>query len=305
VLIPALLLGGILDWIGMRLAGTETIYTGHSGMHFLTVNVHSTLTLPVLAENVLFLQDTAPLGTRGHVFPGFGSNGLLWSLSCEFWYYIAFPLLILLASSGQRWRVRMLCGLGLAALVLVVGDFTILWLAIPWLTGVFIACLPPPHAPGPWMRGTVVGVALTVFGAGFKFDELHPIYADPVLGLAVAFLIWVLLYCSPASVPSWYGKLAQRAAHSSYTIYLFHLPMLVFLKASLHLPFFVPGWYSCLVAGGLLLVIFLYTQLIYEVFEKHTDEVRSWLRCNPLFSGSIGINRMAGGANLRGPERKL
>jgi len=305
VLIPALLLGAILDWTGMHMAGTETIYSGRSGMHFLTGDVHSTLTLPVLAENVLFLQNTMPMGVRSHLVPCFGTNGPLWSLSCEFWYYMAFPLLILLSSRGQGWRVRMLLCLGLAASVLIVGDITILWFSIPWLAGAFVACLPALPTTGPWMRGTAVGVALMVFVAGFKFDEIHPIFADPVLGLAVALLIWVILCCATAPVPSWYAKLAQKSARSSYTLYLFHIPMLVFLKASLHLPFYVPGWYSFLVAGGMLLVILLYAQLAYELFEKHTDEVRSWLKSNAVFSRSIVMNRMAGRSSFRGTERRF
>jgi peptidoglycan/LPS O-acetylase OafA/YrhL len=278
VLIPALLLGAVLDWTGMHLAGTEAVYSGHSGMSYLIVNVHSTLTLPVLAENALFLQGTAPPGTGGHVLPRFGSNGPLWSLSCEFWYYIAFPPMVLLLAKGQSWWVRVFCGLGLAVLVWVVGSVNILWLAIPWITGALLVYLPPVPARGPWMRGTAIGVALTLSAAGLKFDEVYPGFADPLFGLAVAFLIWVILYCATAPLPAGYVRLAQRAARSSYTLYLVHFPMLVFLKASLHLPFAVPGWYTFLVGVGLLAVVLVYAQLIYELFEKHTDQVRKWLQ---------------------------
>jgi peptidoglycan/LPS O-acetylase OafA/YrhL len=56
VLLPALLLGGALDWLGMHRPGTEAVYSGNSGMHALAINVHSTLTWPVLVANNLFLQ---------------------------------------------------------------------------------------------------------------------------------------------------------------------------------------------------------------------------------------------------------
>src|ERR1039458_8382680 len=55
VLLPALLLGGALDWLGMHMAGTEAVYSGNSGMHALVINVHDVLTWPILAANGLFL----------------------------------------------------------------------------------------------------------------------------------------------------------------------------------------------------------------------------------------------------------
>jgi peptidoglycan/LPS O-acetylase OafA/YrhL len=72
--------------------------------------------------------------------------------------------------------------------------------------------------------------------------------------------------------------MARRAAHSSYTLYLVHLPMLIFLKAVLHLPRAYPGWHACLVGAGVLVAIVLYAQLVYEAFEKNTDRVRRWIR---------------------------
>jgi peptidoglycan/LPS O-acetylase OafA/YrhL len=186
--------------------------------------------------------------------------------------------MVLLLAKGQSWWVRVFCGLGLAVLVWVVGSVNILWLAIPWITGALLVYLPPVPARGPWMRGTAIGVALTLSAAGLKFDEVYPGFADPLFGLAVAFLIWVILYCATAPLPAGYVRLAQRAARSSYTLYLVHFPMLVFLKASLHLPFAVPGWYTFLVGVGLLAVVLVYAQLIYELFEKHTDQVRKWLQ---------------------------
>ena len=65
VLLPALLLGGALDWLGMHMAGTEAVYSGNSGMHALAFNVHSALTWPILAANGLFLQ-TIQLPGFGH-----------------------------------------------------------------------------------------------------------------------------------------------------------------------------------------------------------------------------------------------
>jgi len=85
VLIPALLLGGAIDLIGLRLFGTSDVYTAHHGMKLMLEAPASHLTVGTLLGNYVFLQVI--------LVPVFGSNGPLWSLGYEFWYYIAFPLL--------------------------------------------------------------------------------------------------------------------------------------------------------------------------------------------------------------------
>src|SRR5271170_6252601 len=56
VLIPALVLGGILDVAGIRVFGTAGIYGGHNDTHELVFPVTSHLSLPILAGNYTFLQ---------------------------------------------------------------------------------------------------------------------------------------------------------------------------------------------------------------------------------------------------------
>jgi peptidoglycan/LPS O-acetylase OafA/YrhL len=102
--------------------------------------------------------------------------------------------------------------------------------------------------------------------------------SELVLGLAVTATIWVTLHCATAPLPAFYVHLGRRAAHSSYTLYLVHLPRLIFLKAARHLPRAYPGWHMILVGAGVLAAILLYAQLVYEVFEKNTDRVRGWIR---------------------------
>jgi peptidoglycan/LPS O-acetylase OafA/YrhL len=96
--------------------------------------------------------------------------------------------------------------------------------------------------------------------------------------LAVTLLIWVTLYCATTPLPSLYVRVAQRAAHGSYTLYLIHFPALVFIKATMHLPRALPSWHLMLVSIGVLVVILLYAQLVYELFEKNTVRVRNWIK---------------------------
>jgi peptidoglycan/LPS O-acetylase OafA/YrhL len=73
-------------------------------------------------------------------------------------------------------------------------------------------------------------------------------------------------------------RVAKRAARSSYTLYLVHLPMLIFLKAWLHLPRALPSWHVCAISSGILVGILLYAQVVYELFEKNTERVRDWIK---------------------------
>jgi len=285
VLLPALLLGGVLDWFGMHLAGTGAIYTGRGITFSLYWNVHSSLSPKVLAANILFLQTIKPPGAHYSV-PVFGSNGPLWSLSNEFWYYMAFPLLVLMLAKGWSWWMRVACGFGLVAWGWIVGVDIIVF-GIPWLMGVLIALLPSFPARGPITRSIAVGMALALFMASlpvaakaYDFGWLvHPKWiVDSLLGVIVTFLIWVTLHCATAPLPSAYVKVSQRLSHSSYTLYLTHFPLLIFLTAALHLPRAVPSWHTLVVSTLLLALIVLYSQLAYELFEKHTDRVRKWIK---------------------------
>jgi peptidoglycan/LPS O-acetylase OafA/YrhL len=278
VLLPALALGGALDWAGMHLSGATALYSGNSGMHALTANVHATLTLPVLFGNVLFLQTASLPASLGHAIPTFGSNGPLWSLCNEFWYYIAFPIALLLITRGRSWRTRVLLVAALVAWGWLVGS-EIALLGIPWLMGVMISVLPPVPLNGKWTRRLAVAAALAIMGLALVADKLfNSMAGDLTLGVFVTLLICVTLHCATAPLPSGYVRVARRAARSSYTLYLAHLPMLIFLKAFLHLPRALPGAYTCMVALGVMAIALLYAQAVYQLFERNTDLLRQKLK---------------------------
>lgn len=278
VLVPALLLGGAIDWAGMHLPGADALYAGHSGMQALKFDVPSRLTLPVLAANGLFLQTIALPGTGGRHVPAFGTNGPLWSLSNEFWYYIAFPLLVLMFAGTRSWWKRASLGVALLFLGRFCGG-AIALLGIPWLMGALIAYLPPFPASGPWVRRLAIAAALSVFAASLALGKIYGgLEMDLLIGATVTLLLWVTLHCAAGSLPAWYIRVSQRAARSSYTLYLVHMPLLILLKAAFHLPRAFPGWHALLVAAAVLTVILLYAQLVYECFEKNTDQVRRWIK---------------------------
>ena len=92
VLLPALLLGGLLDLYSIHQFGKADFYTTVDPGH---EDPSPNDSLPTLVGNSLFLQ-TIKIPLMGGAFvQSFGSNQPLWSLCNEFWYYIAFLLLVL------------------------------------------------------------------------------------------------------------------------------------------------------------------------------------------------------------------
>ena len=283
VLLPALLLGGLLDLYSTHLVGKADFYTAVDLLHEDPPPDDS---LPTLIGNTLFLQTIKPPLMGGAFVQSFGSNQPLWSLCNEFWYYMAFPLLVLLFAKGRSWPTRAACVLGFAVLGWFVGA-RIALLGIPWLMGAFITYLPPFPAHHKVLRTLALIVAPLLTAAGIVLCGRSPIliYGDLILGVIVTFLLWVTLTCATAPLPSIYVKLSTRMARSSYTLYLTHFPFLIFLKIVLALPLFVvPNWHLFFLRLGFLPVIIIYSQLIYELFEKRTDQVRKWLK--PFVMGS-------------------
>jgi len=282
VLLPALVLGGVLDWAGMHLQNTGSVYSGQSGMHSLTVDVQDTLTPRALLANTAFLQTITLPGASGKV-PTFGSNGPLWSLSYEFWYYLAFPPLVLLLGRSRSIGIRILCVAVLVGWGWFVGS-EIALLGISWLMGVLIGQLPAVSINRNAAKALALAAALGLWVAAMMYDKSRPgIASDLLLAVPVTLLIWVILHCSSGRLPRWYAHAAQRAARSSYTTYLVHYPLLVFFKAALHLPRASIGELSVLTGVAVLLAVVLYAQVVYELFEKNTDRLRNWIK--PLVLG--------------------
>jgi peptidoglycan/LPS O-acetylase OafA/YrhL len=277
VLIPALLLGACLDAWGMHLPGAASLYAGTSGMHHLAYDVRARCTLPVLCGNLFYLQSIILPGTHRFVVPPFGSNGPLWSLSNEFWYYLLFPFLVAACSRSKTWKARLGNLAAVLAWAWLVGPM-VAWLVLPWLMGVSILFLPSTACLVRWVRTALLGSAIALVAACMVLEKLYAGYGvDFLLGLAVSALVWSLQGCTAHALPEWYRVVAHRAARSSYTLYLVHMPMLVFLLALFHLNR-QQLQSSALLAGlGLMVALIVYAQIVYEGFEKHTDQFRRWL----------------------------
>ena len=93
VLAPCLVLGGVLDLAGFHFFNQNAIYSDPLPAFGDAVPIQH-LNLLSFAGSLLFAQ------TRFTTV--FGSNGPLWSLFNEFWYYVTFPALVWIVLSLKR-----------------------------------------------------------------------------------------------------------------------------------------------------------------------------------------------------------
>jgi peptidoglycan/LPS O-acetylase OafA/YrhL len=224
-----------------------------------------TLLLTIFAFTVVAAQERIP-GTVGQVanilliqawWPKgswyFGGNGVSWSLSCEMFFYLLFPLLIL-AVRRLRWR-----GLGLTAagvLIIQVGAPVVaallkmpgniyFWLffifppyrLLEFILGMLLARAVVLGLKVRWPRSTTMmalaGLGLVAF-ACTEYTVSTGQYLDrPFVALAVIPWLAVLLLAGATQdlrrVSSWLRSgLLVALGESSFALYLIHKPLYLF-----------------------------------------------------------------------------
>jgi peptidoglycan/LPS O-acetylase OafA/YrhL len=267
VLIPALLLGAIWDHCGIHIFGTAGIYGGAARANVGIFAVPPRLSASVMLGNALFLQDI--------LTPTFGSNGPLWSLSYEFWYYVLFPLMVLAFPSGKiNWSTA-LYAIATSAGLFFVGETICLYFLI-WLLGAAINLAPEESGGRGSLWVVIAAAAVVLIVAVLKFKPGSTEYSDFLVGIASAVLILALLRGRARSKSGVYSRAARGLAGFSYTLYVVHLPALVFISAWL-----VPQrrWQpdavhvAIVVALGICALAYAFG--IAQLTEHRTDAVRS------------------------------
>ena len=269
VLLPALVLGGLLDWIGIHYTTAHALYAGMV-RNYVTHDTIANLRPSLAFQDALFLQ-------RG-LDKEFGSNVPLWSLSYEFWYYILFPsglLLLLVRGTAQRiWLA-----LGLAAAAIVSGLSILLYFPL-WLAGAALHKFPAPsftHAQR--VLGTVLFVA--AFFAHSVYSERFNmgISADLPLSLVTMAFLWVILSSTSAADPvAPYTLISRVTAGFSYTLYAAHFPALMLLTALLlgnNRWVITPPHLA--VGGACLVAVYIWAYVASWLFEQRTPVLQAFL----------------------------
>ena len=219
VLLVALVLGASFDFAGLAVAGDSSVYNvepGVSPVGVVNYPIEDRLTIGTLVGNVFLLN--------GILCPPLGSNGPLWSLSMEWFYYLIFPCLCVTLFG---WRQRSW-----------LGHFG--WLS---LLALFAWCLPTEYHLYfvIWLAGITVGYLRLPFWSSILFGALlvhsllwarmgdwSQLWEDYYIAIAFILLLCALSRC-PIALP--FERLHRWMAGFSYSLYVLHFPFLVLIFA--------------------------------------------------------------------------
>jgi peptidoglycan/LPS O-acetylase OafA/YrhL len=285
VLLPALLLTTVVDALILRHAPGALMgdYAALWGSGPTAQQPYSASFLTLLG-NVFFFQTL--------LTPVWGSNGPLWSLAYEFWFYVCFPLLTCAAGLTGRSlgrSQRLMCGLSAVMLLGLLPQEVRIGF-VYWLMGVCVAVAQtrwPPRAR-PW----ALALALLFFAAALFYTKVPRAQAllalppDLVLALASMALFAVLVTQGPgaagaAASPGLLRRAAVMGSEVSYSLYAYHFPGVVLLGASVvGARQWSPSWGAAAAFSGLLCALLLGAWVFWWLFERQTHQVRrclSWL----------------------------
>ncbi|MDE2362308.1 MAG: acyltransferase [Hyphomicrobiales bacterium] len=273
VLVPALALTIVLDTLGRR-------WFGAAGVYDLPIYADRS-SLGVLAANLLNLQD---------IFARyFGTDSALWTLSHEYWYYVAFGLVGVGFSSGYQkpLRVAALAGaLAVTAIMSLTLSYHLFGFAL-WLSGACAARISRPIVASRIALATFVLVAVGLrVGLRYSLVEIWWIggLADAAVAFAFANLLLSLRFDDGEiwRFSLWRGH--RFLSEFSFSLYATHLPVVVFLCAAAQdrLGF---GWRSAPVAwsrwalmAGVLLAAMAAARLFWRATEANTQALRAFFR---------------------------
>ena len=222
VVIPAIALTFAFDTIGRALFppnyGAYAAFEGHYDPRYILTNL---------------------LNLQGVIATYYGSNGPLWSVGYEFWYYMVFPLFLapLIASLDQK---RGIILAALATLFCLAISLRQIWFPFGltlWALGAWVSV---PKQP--WMTSTRNAFGLFLFGTvllGVLFNNdvyhAHPwvqYISDTGSALLFANLILTMRFSDGPHwrLLDWHGH--KSLADFTFTLYAIHNPTLMLLRAT-------------------------------------------------------------------------
>jgi peptidoglycan/LPS O-acetylase OafA/YrhL len=283
--VPALVVGFAMDLIGSHFAPQLYQSLPVVAPAYFPAAAVDHLSFTSFLGNLFMLQTI--------VVPTFGSNGPLWSLACEWWYYVVFGLA--LSAYGARSNKRWLFAVGAIAVAIAL-PLKILLSGSIWCVGLATAliCRRPRVRIHPAI-GLAVFIATLLVSryerSGGGADLLMSAFDDLVVGVGFSFLI----YCVASRASGvLMGSSAERAnsalASFSYSTYLIHYPILMLVVCALsamHHPLKVqPSASAMLALIPISVAIVGVTFFFYLLAERHTDVVRGY--AERLFMGRAG-----------------
>ena len=218
--------------------------------------------------------------------PVLGSNGPLWSLANEWWYYcLFFAATVLYFCSEIINKIGHTLFLGAMFYFLPVK--ILLWMLI-WLLGVAIMIYAKSSLPKPSIK-----FGMLIFLISFCLSRLNyssesiegqdstvaMFTRDFFVGFSYSILL-LSIYCSNGK--NVFHTLNKTLADFSYSTYLVHFPFMVLMASIAHDRFHIaflrqPNLYSYMYLLPLIALAFIYWYLFCHLTENHIYKVKSFM----------------------------
>lgn len=265
VLIPALFFTYIIDaFISKSILDGGFITSLNSGPNLDYSNSFLTL-----IYNTLFLQTI--------ISPVFGSNGPLWSLANEFWYYITFPLLLyfigfLKSNENLFLPYKIFC----ICFILFLGTVHMLEGFLVWLLGAIIFICNKNNIVKNFNRFHKF-LLLSQFFIFLLFHKLNYTFmSDFFLALSFSlFLLTMLAIKEDVILGERVKRVILMLSEMSYSLYLFHFPVVLLIYSL----FFTNSKLNFDLLGVLIFFLLLSLLLLigflaWLCFERHSFKLR-------------------------------
>lgn len=275
VLVPGLFFGLLWDKLGSSVFTSTGLYS-HPLPNFGSAIVQTRLGIGTFIGNLSFLQTI--------LVPTFGSNGPLWSLANEFWYYVLFPVMLAAGIAWLRRSIRL--AIPLTILAICVAAFVgrpILAGFLIWLAGTVLVVAYsrfPLRSKG--LLITYVVASLVVLLACFiaaRTGKSFMLGSDLAVGIGFALFLFGVLHMNFGIDRANYSRIARLLAGFSYSLYVLHFPLLLFIRAWMAPP---PRWQpdSAHLARGLVIgsATLGFAWFVSLFTENKTRVVRQWMR---------------------------
>ena len=272
VIIPALLLTLLFDNLGIWLSGG----LGYNGEFYDIYNSGPRGPAAVSRSILTFLGNIAFLQTI--YVPPFGTDGPIWSLANNFWYYVTFPLACWLLCARRIKFVERAIGLSILALIFLILPWWFIEGGIVWIAGAAAALAAREEKLGKlWHHSIVRAGFAALCGLALVGTKLTPgDIVDIAFGFTVAATLPVLVMLPPAPRSIRFVSLAS--SEISYTLYLTHFPLLTFIVLTGFAPHRLqPSVMAVVLYMILLLIAVGWATIIWWCFERNTNRVYNFL----------------------------
>lgn len=217
-LFGALLLTALITFLVNTILGDPWLYNDLSNNNHYSKLQTTSYDLVTFLGNLLALQ-TVYVSEYGYNIP-------LWSLANEIWYYIWFPLILLLFKPNENFLKKLFFGILIISLFWFIG-FNITFYFLIWLIGASLNFLPT-YSSLAYKYLSWITFFIVLFISRINYFEWNIEIYD--LLISVSFCFVLLTNIEGFDIKNRFlAKINKAFADFSYSLYLIHYPVIILI----------------------------------------------------------------------------